>query len=92
MFEGAYYSYFVEQYKDDDDLERRYGWVIRGKYPLSRHLYIYTDEGDEHATATVRAFVAFVLSDKGQLLAHDAGFIPLPARELESERRRLESR
>ena len=85
-FEGAYYSYYVEQYRDDPDLERRYGWVVRGRYPLSRYLYIYTDEGDDHADATVRAFMEFVLSDTGQRLAHDSGFIPLPGRVLESER------
>ena len=85
-FEGAYYSYYVEQYRDDPNLERRYGWVVRGRYPLSRYLYIYTDEGDDHADATVRAFVEFVLSDTGQRLAHDTGFIPLPERVLESER------
>lgn len=85
-FEGAYYSYYVEQYRDDPNLERRYGWVVRGRYPLSRYLYIYTDEGDDHADATVRAFVEFVLSDTGQRLAHDSDFIPLPGRVLESER------
>lgn len=91
-FEGAYYSYYVEQYQDDDDLERRYGWVVRGRYPLSRYLYVYTDEGDEHADDAVRAFMEFALSDAGQALAHDAGFIPLPERELETERARLAPR
>ena len=85
-FEGAYYSYYVEQYRDDPDLERRYGWVVRGRYPLSRYLYIYTDEGSDHADATVRAFMEFVLSDTGQSLAHETGFIPLPERVVESER------
>ena len=85
-FEGAYYSYFVERYENDENLERRYGWVVRGRYPLSRYLYIYTDEGSDHADATVRAFMEFVLSDPGQGLAHDAGFIPLPGRVLKSER------
>lgn len=91
-FEGAYYSYYVEQYQDDDNLERRYGWVVRGRYPLSRYLYIYTDEGDEHADEAVRAFMEFALSDAGQALAHDAGFIPLPGRDLESERAQLAQR
>lgn len=85
-FEGAYYAYYVEKYKDDEDLERRYGWVVRGRYPLSRYLYIYTDEGDDHADASVRAFMQFVLSDTGQGFVHDTGFIPLPERVLESER------
>lgn len=89
-FEGAYYSYYVEQHRDDDDLEQRYGWVVRGKYPLSRSLYIYTDEGGGHAGAAVRAFIAFVLSDTGQRLTHEAGFIPLPKRVLEAERSRTE--
>ena len=97
-FEGAYYSYYVEQYRDDDNLERRYGWVVRGRYPLSRYLHIYTDEssdtdeGSEHADATVRAFMEFVLSDTGQVLAHDTGFIPLPGRVLESERALVDGR
>ena len=91
-FEGAYYSYYVEQYRDDDNLERRYGWVVRGRYPLSRYLHIYTDESSEHADATVRAFMEFVLSDTGQVLAHDTGFIPLPGRVLESERALVDGR
>ena len=91
-FEGAYYSYYVDEHKVDDDLERRYGWVVRGKYPLSRYLYIYTDEGSGHTDATVRAFVEFALSDIGQSLAHDVGFIPLPRRVLVAERARLGDR
>lgn len=97
-FEGAYYSYYVEQYRDDENLERRYGWVVRGRYPLSRYLYIFTDEsnqsdGDhERADATVRSFMEFVLSDAGQRLAHDTGFIPLPGRVLESERALVNNR
>lgn len=91
-FEGAYYSYYVDRFRDDPDLERRYGWVVRGRYPLSRYLYLYTDEGEGHASANVRAFVELALSDAGQELAHDAGFIPLPRRVLESERSRLGER
>lgn len=89
-FEGAYYSYYVEQYRNDEDLERRYGWVVRGRYPLSRYLYIYTDEGGDHADANVRAFMKFVLWESGQALTHDSGFIPLPRRVLEAERELLQ--
>ena len=87
-FEGAYYSYYVDQYSDDDDPERRYGWVVRGRYPLSRYLHLYTHE-DGDSDALVHAFVTFALSDTGQRMAHDAGFIPLPRRVVASERARL---
>lgn len=91
-FEGAYYSYYVEQHRDDDDLERRYGWVVRGRYPLSRYLYLYVDAGNEETEALAHAFIEFALSDEGQMIAHDAGFIPLPRAVAESERARLTER
>lgn len=86
-FDSAYYSYYVEKFKDDPDLERRYGWVVRGKYPLSRYLYLYVDrKPDGGMDPTVAAFVAFALSREGQAIVHEAGFIPLPEGVLKSER------
>lgn len=90
LFESAYYSYYVEQYQDDPDLERRYGWVVRGRYPLTRYLYIYVDSDPELGLEPLLgSFIAFALSERGQGIAHEVGYIPLPADVLRSERDRL---
>jgi phosphate transport system substrate-binding protein len=35
--------YEADKYRNDPDPERRYMWVMRGAYPLSRYLYLYVD-------------------------------------------------
>lgn len=73
-FDSAYYSYYVDKYKDDTDLEKRYGWVIRGKYPLARYLYLYVNKTpDKGLDPVVAEFVKFALSDKGQAIVHKVG-------------------
>ena len=90
FFEAPYYSYTVEKYVESDDFEKRYGWVVRGKYPLSRELYLYLPTGSENKiTATARQFAAVALSRPGQALVHEAGYIPLPAERVRREVRTL---
>ena len=97
-FDSPYYGYVVDRYADDPNLERRYGWVVRGRYPLSRYLYLYvnravTGSGDDGSFQdAVQQFVEFALSDEGQAIVHDAGFIPLPGRVLRRERSLLADR
>ena len=79
FFEAPYYHHVVERYAESDDLEKRYGWVVRNKYPLSRKLYIYVPTGDDsRITEEARRFVDFALSPRGQEIVHEAGYIPLP--------------
>ena len=79
FFEAPYYHHVVERYADSDDLEKRYGWVLRNKYPLSRKLYMYAPTGDDNRISVdARRFVDFALSPRGQEIVHEAGYIPLP--------------
>jgi phosphate transport system substrate-binding protein len=48
--------------------------VRNGTYPLSRYLYLYAAGPLEGA---VQSFVDWILSDEGQRVAADAGYIPL---------------
>lgn len=47
-----------------------------GRYPLSRHLFMYTAGPP---TGLAAEFVSFVTSPEGQRLVAEAGFYPLPA-------------
>jgi phosphate transport system substrate-binding protein len=51
--------------------------VIKGEYPIWRHLYIYVnpalDKGD------VAAYLNWIRSDAGQQVVKDVGYFPLPA-------------
>ena len=86
--ERPFYPYVVDRYADSDDLEKRYGWVHRGKYPLARPLYVYflADEGPADSTHDL---VSFLLSAAGQDLVHSTGFIPLPRKALQRQVQRL---
>ncbi len=46
-----------------------------GKYPISRPLYIYANE--KNMSVETGKFIDFLLSDQGQKLAVEAGFIPV---------------
>jgi len=51
--------------------------VISKKYPLARSLFILT-KGDLDPNSVEKAFIDFLLSDKGQAIVKSADFIPLP--------------
>lgn len=46
-----------------------------GKFPVSRKLYMYINE--MKLSAQAKKFIDFILSDDGQALAREAGYIPL---------------
>ena len=48
--------------------------VLSGEYPIARKLYLYI-RGD--ASDDINAFVNFVLSDDGQRIVREVGYIPL---------------
>ncbi len=49
--------------------------IKTGKYPLSRALYMYTNG---EATGLKKEFIDYTLSDKGQSIVTDVGYIPVP--------------
>jgi len=48
--------------------------VIAGTYPISRPLFMITNGFPE---GVVRKFILFVLSDEGQKLVEEAGYVPV---------------
>nr|WP_240457806.1 phosphate ABC transporter substrate-binding protein [Halomonas socia] len=53
--------------------------VLSGDYPLSRPLYLYVNlPPGERLPPAEAAFIALVLSDAGQALVEESGFIALP--------------
>ena len=56
------------------------------EYPLSRPLYIYVKTNDLASRADLTAFVDYYLSDEGLAAVTEAGYVQLPAEELEATR------
>ncbi|MFA5338682.1 MAG: phosphate ABC transporter substrate-binding protein [Candidatus Omnitrophota bacterium] len=48
--------------------------VLSGKYPLSRPLFMYTNGAPQGAT---KAFIDFIMSDDGQKIVDEEGFVAL---------------
>jgi phosphate transport system substrate-binding protein len=87
----GYYKFYVDQFKDSDDLEKRYAWVYRGQYPLTRVLRFYINKDpDKPLTPLLKEFLRFVLSKKGQDIVHKTGYIPLTKSMLKSELKKLD--
>lgn len=90
--DSGYYSYFVKKYQNNEDLEKRYGWVYRGEYPLTRVLRLYVNKKPgEDLPAHLDDFLRFILSQQGQKLAHETGYIPLTTKMTQNERKKLEA-
>ena len=60
--------------------------VYAGDYPLSRHLYVYTNGTPEGA---VKKWVKYILSDEGQAVVEEAGFYKLDADTLSAMKAQL---
>jgi phosphate transport system substrate-binding protein len=61
--------------------------VTDGSYPLARDLYVYINRPRGRALADLpKAFVAYALSDEGQALVRQEGFVPLTADERRAQR------
>ena len=60
--------------------------AVSGKYPLARFLYIYVNKKPGEALPAAQAdFLRLVLSDKGQQIVADHGFISLPGKTVSKE-------
>jgi phosphate transport system substrate-binding protein len=57
-----------------DDVEPTQENVIRGNYPLSRELFLYTATVPDELSLK---FINYVFSDKGQRIVKEEGFIPI---------------
>jgi phosphate transport system substrate-binding protein len=66
--------------------------VLSGDYPLSRSLYLYVNRPPGlPLPGPERAFLALVLSDAGQAVVEELGFVPLPEAVRERQRDLLEA-
>ena len=64
--------------------------AIKGKYPLSRFLYIYVNKAPNKPLPPLeREFIKLVLSRQGQQVVIKDGYIPMPARVIEKELAKL---
>ena len=64
--------------------------AVTGEYPLSRYLYVYVNKAPNKPLAPLeREFVKMVLSKAGQQVVVKDGYIPLPAKVVEKQRKML---
>ena len=60
--------------------------IADGTYPLSRALYIYVNTDKAAESQELTDFVDYFLSDEGLAAVGDAGYVNLPAAEIEATR------
>ena len=58
--------------------------IADGSYPISRGLYVYVNKAKAEENAAVAAFIDFYLSDDGLASVSEAGYVDLPADQLEA--------
>ncbi len=64
--------------------------AINGKYPLSRFLYVYVNKPPNKSLSPIEIeFLKLVLSKVGQEVVVKDGYIPLPAKVVEKELKKL---
>lgn len=64
-------------------VEPTFETAMDGSYPLRRNLYLYVNRPPKVApTGPLAEFVKFALSQRGQKIAVDQGYFPLPTMEL----------
>ena len=64
--------------------------VLAGRYPLARILYVYVNKSPAgKLDPVVDAFLRFVLAREGQAVVIKDGYLPLPARLADRERKKL---
>jgi phosphate transport system substrate-binding protein len=65
----------ISQKKGDPTIEPTVETALNGSYPIARPLYFYT-----HGTpsAQTQAFIDWTLSEQGQKLLQDIGYVPAP--------------
>jgi len=65
--------------------------AISGEYPLSRFLYVYVNKHPNKPLAPLeKEFVKLVLSKAGQQVVVKDGYIPMPAKVVEAELKKLD--
>lgn len=64
--------------------------IREGKYPLTRHLYLYINKAPHQPLAPLdAAFMRYILSKQGQKAVSQQGYIPLPAETVHVQRQAL---
>ena len=64
--------------------------VAKGKYPLSRFLYVYVNKHPNKPLSPIEAeFLKMVLSKDGQKIVEKDGYVPLSAKLVEAELKKL---
>jgi phosphate transport system substrate-binding protein len=66
--------------------------IADGTYPISRSLYIYVNAAAAADNEAVAGYVDFFLSDTGIASVTDAGYVALPADQLEASRATWEAK
>ena len=61
--------------------------ALNGMYPISRPLYMYS-LGEP--TGEIKKYIEWVYSDVGQAIVEQSGYVPLPEKERETDKKRLE--
>ncbi|WP_334143145.1 phosphate ABC transporter substrate-binding protein PstS family protein [Rhabdothermincola sp.] len=60
--------------------------IADGSYPLSRSLYVYVNKSKAETNAALADYMDFYLSDDGLKAVEEAGYISLPADQIEQTR------
>ncbi|WDE04067.1 phosphate ABC transporter substrate-binding protein [Thalassomonas viridans] len=76
--------------KGDNYVEASMDNAISGKYPLSRYLYVYVNKHPNKPLSPMEAeFLKMILSKSGQKIVEKDGYIPLPAKVVTKEFKKL---
>ncbi len=76
--------------KGDNFVEASMQNAVSGKYPLSRYLYVYVNKHpNKPLDPMTTEFLKMVLSKSGQKIVEKDGYIPLPAKVVEKEFKKL---
>ncbi len=77
---------------DGDCIEPSAETIADGSYPISRSLYIYVNKAKAEENEAVAGYVDYYLSDAGIASVADAGYVDLPADQLEATRSTWEAK
>ena len=81
----------VAEIPEDEPVEVSFETATDGSYPLTRYLYVYVNKKPDTPLAPLeREFFKLVLSRAGQEIVEKDGYVPLPLKTVERERRRIE--
>ena len=76
--------------KGDNFVDATLDNVAQGKYPLSRFLYLYVNKHPNKPLSPMEAqFLKMVLSKDGQQIVEKDGYVPLSAKLVETELKKL---